>query len=920
VLVNEQRYAPDGGVRAWIDPQGTVTVEERDAAGRRITLVENAPSRCAGGSAEDNTACCPPPVCPDPGFRTSEFQYAPDGGLSRLILRNPTTGDQYTTWIYGSTLANSAIASSLVPVQKIYPTGESETQTYNRQSEVATFTDANGNIHTYHRDKLGRLTDDSAPGRIGFPARISTSYDERGRVQYVTTADNATPGSGTVLNQVRLDYNGLDCLIADVQEHNGAVTDSSLRVQYTCTAGVDGVLRRNSVVYPSGRQISYDYGSLGSIADVLNRVDSVSDQDLTVLAEYTYVGAAMPSQTMLSDAGVQRTWKKLAGEPDGDGGDPYTGYDRFGRTQWMRWFKQSGEDYNPLVNVQWGYSRASLKTWRKDLQAPSSAQQDQQFGYDGLYQVSQRDRGLLNLNGTAIGGIPAQRETFSYDETGNWVHYQQQDAGSLNIDQPRTNNRSNQITTIDGLSVYGDLGTSSISYDKNGNMTATPGGEALNGYPTTMDWDQWNRLLNVSIGEPDSPGWAVTGYFYDGLSRRINVEVTDETNDDFWDPYYDDSWRVVEERFNEAATPDSQFVWHPANRWELLLRDRSTGHDGTLDERLYSMKDRLDPVAVCDATGAVRERYAYTAFGLPTFMNAEFTPVGGTTSAYDWNFLFHAEFADKATGWFDYGYRYYAPELGKWLSRDPIRTVGGFNLYRLVQNNPVNWTDLIGLVKVLNLSFGYDSTAVNKSSVEKNIRNQLAQLEENLKCCTANYGTPKVYVSGNIGTSPQTAAGNAPASGTYSMSDTQLTPESILRSNSLANIDPLNNTAGAIPILYTTLPGTITRTSAGGQTTTNKWSGLTHGASKGSLGGTIISTALNPSPDVLSHELGHYAGYQDSSNTLDPSHSSTRSNLMFDTDLRSSMPSKKTPDGGRTGVPDRQWCEKVSALAKDQAD
>jgi len=47
----------------------------------------------------------------------------------------------------------------------------------------------------------------------------------------------------------------------------------------------------------------------------------------------------------------------------GDADDPYTGYDRFGRTERMRWVKpQSDSSVLPLVDVAWGYSRASQKT------------------------------------------------------------------------------------------------------------------------------------------------------------------------------------------------------------------------------------------------------------------------------------------------------------------------------------------------------------------------------------------------------------------------------------------------------------------------------------------------------------------------------------------------------------------------------
>ncbi len=42
-----------------------------------------------------------------------------------------------------------------------------------------------------------------------------------------------------------------------------------------------------------------------------------------------------------------------------------------------------------------------------------------------------------------------------------------------------------------------------------------------------------------------------------------------------------------------------------------------------------------------------------------------------------------------ATGLYYYGYRYYQPWAGRWLSADPAGTVDGLNLFRMVRNNPV---------------------------------------------------------------------------------------------------------------------------------------------------------------------------------------------------------------------------------------
>ena len=44
-------------------------------------------------------------------------------------------------------------------------------------------------------------------------------------------------------------------------------------------------------------------------------------------------------------------------------------------------------------------------------------------------------------------------------------------------------------------------------------------------------------------------------------------------------------------------------------------------------------------------------------------------------------------------------YRYYSAELGRWLSRDPIGERGGYNLYGIVDNNPVDIWDFLGYLK-----------------------------------------------------------------------------------------------------------------------------------------------------------------------------------------------------------------------------
>jgi RHS repeat-associated protein len=57
---------------------------------------------------------------------------------------------------------------------------------------------------------------------------------------------------------------------------------------------------------------------------------------------------------------------------------------------------------------------------------------------------------------------------------------------------------------------------------------------------------------------------------------------------------------------------------------------------------------------------------------------------------------FSTKWFDPETGLGYWGYRYYSPRLGRWISRDPIGEKGGINLYVLVTNSPTNSVDPSG--------------------------------------------------------------------------------------------------------------------------------------------------------------------------------------------------------------------------------
>ena len=79
-------------------------------------------------------------------------------------------------------------------------------------------------------------------------------------------------------------------------------------------------------------------------------------------------------------------------------------------------------------------------------------------------------------------------------------------------------------------------------------------------------------------------------------------------------------------------------VWSPVYVDGLVLRDRDTDGNGSLDERLYALQDaNWNTTALINSSGTVQERYTYTPFGQVTFRDGSGSTLSG--SAKDWVFL-----------------------------------------------------------------------------------------------------------------------------------------------------------------------------------------------------------------------------------------------------------------------------------------
>ena len=353
------------------------------------------------------------------------------------------------------------------------------------------------------------------------------------------------------------------------------------------------------------------------------------------------------------------TYFKLSTESTGDAGDQYTGLDRFGRIADQRWINGSNTDVD---RYQYGYDRDGNRLY-KDNKVLSSL--SEVYTYDSLNQIASYKLGTLNSGKTDVTGSPTTSQSWDYDAVGNW------DSITTNsTTQTRSANKQNEITSVSGATTP--------AYDSAGNLTTDE-----NNY--RFVYDAWNRVVQVK----NSSNVVVVTYGRDALHRH----VTDTVGSTVTDRFFSSDWQLLETKVGSNTV--TRNVWSPLYVDGLVLRDRDTDGNGSLDERLYALQDaNWNTTALANAGGTIQERYTYTPFGQVTFRDGSGSTL--SASAKDWVFL-HQGGERIAAGDYEFRNRVYSPSLGRWLSNDPLGfNAGDQNWYRSIGNNPGNGLDPSG--------------------------------------------------------------------------------------------------------------------------------------------------------------------------------------------------------------------------------
>jgi RHS repeat-associated protein len=292
----------------------------------------------------------------------------------------------------------------------------------------------------------------------------------------------------------------------------------------------------------------------------------------------------------------------------------------------------------------------------------------------------------------------------------------------------RTNNGLTGTFAVDTRNELTNAPTGALNYDGNGNPLASDSARKLYVYDDENRLIQWTHL--ASAAGPVA-GDKLTQFAYDGLGRlRQRLEYTyannqgqrpsggspDTPSDPNWvqdseTHYIYDGWRVIQER-DTNNIPTVSYTRGNDLRVSLEgaggiggLLARSSGYSsGNWTTHNYYFADGNGNVTyMLNSSQTMVASYRYDPFG------STISSSGTLASANVYRFSSKEIHANS--GMYYFGYRFYDPNLQRWLNRDPIEELGfqllrnepwlsetpDHNPYLFVVNEPISGFDAFGL-------------------------------------------------------------------------------------------------------------------------------------------------------------------------------------------------------------------------------
>jgi RHS repeat-associated protein len=711
------------------DPDGAGPLESHrtlfiyDAAGQ--LLLKNNGANYAPGSHEIN-----------------RYAYDPQG---RLVRSEDGRGD-VTRRVYDA-------AGNLVKL--IDPAGNATTYAYDgldrKISETTAgvprqfFYDGNGNL-LYSVDRNGRAIksaytrDDQvwatweyldltqaqlpAPGSQQFIAFTNSYYDAFGRLEEERYARRNDYSQASGLEYRATDsykYDGLDRLIEHSNQsiqttnplHSTGVP--ALKQTYAYAYDSSGLVetREQFIAGQFAASTKSTYNAFGELirqedkeTNAASAPSSIIDFESTDAAFAYLADGSLASTTRYTDwdasLGGHRNRVKTTYAYDGAGRIKNIAHSQARRTT-ATW---PGVDTN-LVDFAYGYDLADRinsqgTNWNQTLAAfASRTDETQSFTFDAAGQLLSAESNIANRD-----------STYAYGANGNRTSVTEPGAGTAIYAPPGANNRVSQDSTYRYV------------YDFEGNLTERRlvAGDVLD---QTYAWDHRNRLTKVEWYVDATLAETVI-YRYNAGDDLIYRSVTPAGQSSQVEHYLVESG---ERTMTFETDGDVLYRYQYGPTGEAIFDQSFSGYSNPtlqseadlrlpLGDHQHSTRVVMGHHRLADDSVYIRQSVDYDPFGRVRTVvreNAQ-SPLPLPIDDLDTVFAHHGSIIDPSVELYLKGERWYSPDLGRFVSEDPIQD--GSNWYAFAGNDPVNSADPSGLSQQGHpLNGGYSGNATRGPTI-----------------------------------------------------------------------------------------------------------------------------------------------------------------------------------------------------------
>jgi RHS repeat-associated protein len=666
-----------------------------------------------------------------PGGQTTTIKRDGFGNVESISRPAPGEATQITSFVYDE---HGQLTSITDPLERTWsygydaygdrtteidPLGETRTLAYDEDSRLVAMVSPRGNLEgaepaeyetTIERDVQGR------PLKVSDPLGHATeySYDGNGNLASQTDAKGHT---------TKYTYNG-DDEQTKVEKPNGTTLETGYDGAGFITSQTNGngkttTYVRNvlgqpvEVIDPLGRKTLEEFDAAGNLVALIDPAERTTSYTYDAADRLTGVGyseEATPSATFEYDANGN-----LTAMSDGSGESSFA-YDQLGRLTRSEDGHGDVVEYGyDLANQQTGIvypngkavSRAydgvgrleSITDWLggtttfgydadsnlTGVNFPAESGNSDEYAYDRASRMSEAkfkkgSETLASLTYTrdplgqveeeARNGLPGpEAVSYGYDENNRLT-----EAGAASFEYDAADNltKGNGSTNTYDAASQLETGTAvTYSYDKLGErVKASPS----SGPATSYGYDQAGNLTSINRTEEGEVAGIAESFAYDGTGLLVSKTSGLTTKHLAWD--------------SSAALPlllddeDNNYVYGPNG---LLVEQISSGEEPT-----YLHHDQIGSTRMLtDAGGETSATFSYAPYG----------ELEGRTGTATTRFGFADQYTDAETGLQYLRARFYDPETGQFLSRDPIEALTG-QPYSYGLDDPLTQVDPSGLIAI----------------------------------------------------------------------------------------------------------------------------------------------------------------------------------------------------------------------------